>query len=959
MCPLEALFTPKIMPNFDLLDLVLPTDGRYCIMGLGKYPDQNFAETREEALEIAQRLANQKFNVYFGVAKYGTLSNRTQENAKYFKALWIDIDCGEEKAAEGKGYLDQATGMSEFKRFCKAVGLPKPILVNSGNGLHMYWPLAETISRQQWEPLAKRLRQLCTEHNLIVDPAVFEAARIMRMPDTYNYRYDPPSWACVISSDAPVLSYEDMKALLGAPEPVEEKPDFLPPSRLSPMMEAMLANHIKRYKTIMMKSVAGEGCNQLVHCFKNQAEIEEPLWRAALSITAFCVDGNESAHKMSSKYPGYDPTEVERKVEYIRRTGGPYRCETFEKLNPSGCEGCAHKDKIKSPIVLGLEIAEADDNEVETVEETGEAQKYVIPEYPFPFFRGQKGGIYRRPSNESDETEPVMVYEHDLYVVKRMHDPEIGETLLFRLHLPRDGVREFSVPLSSAVVKEKLRDALAPHGVAPTGKQVDALLFYVTSFVKNLQYANKAEIMRTQFGWADKDSKFILGDREITKDGVFYSPPSALTKIEAGLMHPKGTLDKWKEVFNLYARKGMEPNAFAALTAFGSPLLKFTGLSGAIINVIYPRSGSGKSTTLYVCNSVYGEPVKLASIWKDTANAKIHRLGVLNNLPNTIDEITNTTPMEFSDLAYSISQGRGKNKMKSQTNEMRLNNTSWQGITLASANASFYEKLGAAKDSPDGESMRLLEYTIAPSDAISVAEGKEMFDHQLQENFGLAGEIYIQWLVNNLEEAVELLKKVQAKIDKEVQFTARERFWSAVAACNITGGLIAGKRLGLHDYDMAAVYEWLVHMLGEMREDIKPPQSNPATILGEYINSHMMNALVVNGEVDARSNLEALPMWEPKGELLIRYEPDTKHLYLAAKQFKDFCVKQQINYKTVLKELHLNSVFVEAMNKRMSKGMKVVSPAVRVLKFDTTSSEFIQMDAMLPQDEDRNNQLQH
>jgi hypothetical protein len=296
--------------------------------------------------------------------------------------------------------------------------------------------------------------------------------------------------------------------------------------------------------------------------------------------------------------------------------------------------------------------------------------------------------------------------------------------------------------------------------------------------------------------------------------------------------------------------------------------------------------------------------------------------------------------------------------MKASTNEMRLNNTTWQGITLASSNASFYEKLGAAKNSPDGESMRLLEYAIKPTEIIGVAEGKQMFDHQLLENFGHAGEIYAQWLVNNLEDAQALLAKVQARIDKAVQFTSRERFWSAVAACNITGGLIS-RSLGLHDYDMAAVYEWLLKMLGEMREDIKPPQSNPAILLGEFINSHMNNALVVNGEMDARSNMEAMPLWEPRGELLIRYEPDNKHLYVAAKQFKDFCVKQQVNYKTMLKELQDANVFVEGMNKRMSKGMKVVSPAVRVLKFDASSNEFIQMDGLIPTNENRDSQLQH
>jgi hypothetical protein len=277
-------------------------------------------------------------------------------------------------------------------------------------------------------------------------------------------------------------------------------------------------------------------------------------------------------------------------------------------------------------------------------------------------------------------------------------------------------------------------------------------------------------------------------------------------------------------------------------------------------------------------------------------------------------------------------------------------------MTLASSNASFHEKLSTFKSTPDGESVRLMEYKIEPNNVIGVARGKEMFDHQLQENYGHAGEIYIRWLVNNLEEAKDLVKKVQARIDKEVQFTSRERFWSAQAACNIAGGLIA-RSLGLHDYDMGAVYAWMKGMLSEMRLDIKPPTASPITALGEFINAHIFNALVVNGEVDARSKLQALPLSEPKGELLIRYEPDNKELYVAAKQFKDFCVKQQINYKTTLKELGFAKIYIEGMNKRMSKGMRVVSPAVRVLKFDASASEFLQMDTFAPKNEDRDDNV--
>lgn len=944
--------------SFDLLDTVLPQEGRYCVFGIGSYPDQRFVDTREEVSAIAEQFVAKKVEAYFGCAKFGPQNNRTHDNALYFRALWMDIDCGPTKGAPDesgrvKGYFTQELGLQALQQFCKTVGLPRPILVDSGHGVHAYWLLEEVLNRKQWEPLSERLRDLCVQHGLIVDSSAFEASRVLRIPGTYNFKdKNNPLQVRVLSDTTPRLSYVDARELLGAPEPKEETPDFIPRG-MSPMMEAMLSNKVKRFKTIMIRSANNDGCAQLLHCFENQATLEEPLWRAALSITAFCVDKDGAAHRMSNKYPGYDPVEVDKKLAQIESKGGPYTCDTFEKLRPGGCDECPHKGKIKSPILLGVEIAEADDDEIVVKVEGGEEKKYDIPEYPFPFFRGKRGGVYKKPSDDEDEA--VLVYEHDLYVVKRMTHPELGEVALMRLHLPRDGVKEFSVPMTSLVVKEKLREAVAHHGVISTSKQMDQILHYVTSSVKNLQFSKKAEIMRTQFGWIERDSKFILGDREITKDGVFYSPPSTTTKDVAQHIHAAGTLEKWKEVFNMYNAPGLEPHAFAALTAFGSPLLKFTGMSGAIINVIYPYSGSGKSTTLFMCNSVMGHPVKLASIWKDTFNSKMHMLGVMNNLANTIDEITNTSPMEFSDLAYSISQGRGKNRMKTHSNEMRVNNTSWQGITLASANASFYEKLGAAKSSPDGEMMRLLEYKIEPNKVIDVAVGKAMFDHQLMENYGHAGETYIKWLVNNLEDGLDLLFKVQARIDKAVQFTSRERFWSATAACNIAGGLIA-KNLGLIDYDMKRVYEWLVKMLAEMREDVKPPSTTPIAILGDYLNSHLNNALVVNAEADARSSMVPLPLLEPRGELLIRYEPDTKNLYVAAKDFKDFCVERQINYKQTLKDLEKVGAFVEGMNKRMGKGLKMVSPAVRALRFNAENFDFIQVDNFI-RHEDRNSDV--
>jgi hypothetical protein len=220
------------------------------------------------------------------------------------------------------------------------------------------------------------------------------------------------------------------------------------------------------------------------------------------------------------------------------------------------------------------------------------------------------------------------------------------------------------------------------------------------------------------------------------------------------------------------------------------------------------------------------------------------------------------------------------------------------------------------------------------------------------ENYGHAGDIYATWLVNNLEEAKSILLATQAKIDRELKLTQRERIWSAALAANITGGRIA-KRLGLINWDMKAIYLWATNMLTDMRVDVAPPMSDVSAVISEFLNRHMQNYVVVKNEVDGRSGFEPMPTQEPKGELMIRQEPDTNKMFIAIKPFKEDCVKYQINYKETVKELKSKGIMLKMENKRLSKGMQVVSPAVRVLKFDASASEFLQMDSFVATDENR------
>lgn len=941
------------MENFDLLSAVQPSDGWFCITGIkGESVKQTLVETREEADQVVARYLEQERNVFFGVAKFATGENRTKENVKALRALWLDIDCGEAKAQVNPktnrpdGYIDQLAGYAALKKFCKLTGMPQPTLVSSGRGIHAYWTLDRDVTRAEWEPVAERLRDLCHNHNFYVDSAVFEVARILRVPGTLNFKDTPPKPVDVMFVGEPV-NFDWVIQTLGVKH-VAAQPQWQPTA----LGQAMNKSVGFSFAKIMRMSERGEGCAQLLHAYENRATIDYYDWFYAISVAANCEDAPTAVHMMSEGHPDYDPATVENKVATIK---GATSCAKFEGKNPSLCEGCPWKGQIIGPKYLGREVKEAKSNKVDDVIHTPEGPKeetFIIPDYPFPFFRGEGGGIWKKlpKGDKGEEPQPVLVYPNDVYIVKRMRDQKLGEVLVFRRHLPLDGVADFSVPLNEVTSKDLLRKALSTYSVAIHPKKFDLFIDYVMLMVDAVQNTEIMKNMRNQFGWADNGSKFIIGDQEISKDGILYSPPSQVTAGLAKFMGPCGDLGAWKDVWSLYGRPGMEGHAFAALSAFGAPLLRFLKQTGAAINLMSPESGTGKTTIMRMVMSVYGHPTELMAKKSDTLNAKMQWLAIMNNLPYCVDEITNMEKKEFSELIYGISQGKAKERMTAGGNELRINETTWQTISLCTSNASFYEKLTSDfKNSPDGEMMRLIEYRIHDSDAIGTEEGKIMFDRQLMDNYGHAGPIFIKYVLENMEEVLEGCMSIQSRLDAQLRLTQRERFWSAAVAANITGGFIA-KMLGLIDWDMNAIYRWACNMILTLREEVAPPVTSASQIIGDFINKYIKNTLVINDKVDSRyAGTELRASMEPTGELIIRYEPDTKMLFIVAKKLKDYCVQYQISYKETTDRLKADGILIKSDTKRMSKGMKINNTGVQAHWLDTSVKDFLDVEAILPE----------
>ena len=935
------------MNTNEFLSAVLPDSGVYCVVGLKKdeQPRQKFAKSIEELEKLSVKLVGEQYDAYYALASFtDPKEGRTAKNAAHLKAFFLDLDCG-----LGKPYETQNDGLEALKQFLKTTGLPKPTVVNSGRGIHVYWSLLAPLSSEEWKPLAEGLKVLCAKHKLEADPSVTaDTARILRIPKTFNYKDIENPLLVEILIEGSAVAIETIKDKFQIdPEDIFAGMQGRPfiPRQLDGMTLALMGNQQSRFKTIIIKSAEGKGCNQLLHIYENQATIDEPLWRGGLSIAQQCVDRDKAIHNLSNKHPDYSAQSTERKAN---ETKGPYTCATFRKLNAEGCRDCPHD--ISSPIQLGKEIVEAteEDNVVEVQEEEGEAPtQYVIPKYPFPFFRGKVGCIYVKNKNpETDEEEETLIYPYDFYVVKRMHDPDKGECLLLRLHLPKDGVREFIMPLTVALAKDRFRDLIAEHGLAVLGKKQDSLMAYITRWVEELQATTETELARKQFGWLPDDSAFILGDQEILPDEIKYSPPTATTLELVPLFKAKGDFHIWKDVVNAYGRDQMEAKAFAFFMGFGNVLLKFTNLKGYLLSLKSQGSGSGKTTILHTIGSIYGHPEDSFMRTKDTYNQKLQRIGSMQNIPILYDEMTNLPADQKSNLAYDITEGRAKNRLRSSENAERINHTKWATGLITTSNRSVRDDLLSIKAFPEGELMRIMELHIFNDPNDDPLWARQHFS-RIHTNYGHAIYPYMQYIVGHLPEVIEFIAKMQDKIERAAEIKSQERYWSAMATIAIVGGIIS-KKLGLHNIDHKPVMNYIIKHIKDSRQQNKMLMLESSDFLGNFLQRKYHETLVINGRKDNKTGLETGPIREPRGALTARYEPDTKLLYVVAKEYRAECNKGQLNFEESLSGYKRNGAYLGTKRKRMTAGTvmdtDVNAPA---LVFDSTKLGFFREERFL------------
>ena len=908
----------------------LPSQGVYCVSGLtnGRMANR-FAETLDGVLEEIEKFKNKNGDVFVALGTFEGYS-RKADDCLFVRSFFIDLDVG-----EGKGFATKEDAHAEIESLLLQTGLPEPVRIDSGGGIHAYWIMDTDIPKDVWKPAAEIFKTICLEC-IAIDPVVTaDAARIMRCPETFNYKTGTPRPTSVITDTIHVYSWQEFKSFLyGDTGEIIERPqeaqDILAsiPKGLDDDTKEILKldNFPRKFSVLAQKSIDDEGgCAQIKFICENAQTLEEPMWFAGLSIAKFCDDGATAIHELSEDHPDYNHAKTEEKAS---RFPAPRTCAWFIDNYPSRCEGCQHRGNIISPITLAREFTPAKANKEESVWEVSDTQALPdFPEFLMPYVRGQHGGIYFVPAPKVDkkgvkhQDDPILILANNLYPVVRMVSPHEGECLQMRLELPKDGHREFLLPMKHVYAKEAFKAIMSSNGVFFNSAHDQHLMNYIVKWGQFMQTTDKALLMRMQMGWTQErtDSEwdrrsFVIGKKEITYKGeIIDAPSSPFVKGIAKHLTQHGTLQRWRESIDFLNNPEFELHAFAAMSGFGSPLMPYTSTSGVVMSLT-GKSGNGKTGAMYGGLSVFGHPKDL-SVVKATDNGLTGRYLGLHNLMFGLDEVGDKKAEELGNLIHGISHGKAKIRMQSSVNAEREYEMSASLIAVLTSNHGLYGILESKKMSLDGEAARLIELAMRKPHLLEQdgTLGPKIFD-AFRFNYGHAGPIFMRHVVMEGDQYVlDRIKEWETRFLKDFGNYSEYRFYQNLVAANFTGAAIANE-INMTGYDIERIYPKVIQQMIDIRETVvRVNFTDYQSLLGDFINKNMANILVLK---DGKTTME------PRGQIVARIVSEENLLQVSKSEFKKYLSERMIGAREFEADMRERKVLFDDKKGRLTTGWK-------------------------------------
>ena len=961
------------MESLEFLTAVLPSQGKYCTFTMRDKMRKNiFVDDLQNLYDTNLKLSGLGQNTFYALSAFDDSGTREAVHAQTVRSLFMDLDCGvDPKTGKQKAFPNKKAAITALQAFLEASGLATlgmPWLVDSGGGVHVYWPLYFDADMGEWQQAAEALKRAAKRFAFPIDmTCTADASRVLRMPGTLNWKYAPPK-PVLLRHRGDTFNLRDIAGALAGFLPPPPKPPGTslalpgkPPSTaLTPTAKAMMGNSDTLFKSILVKTFAGTGCGQLQYYIDHAAEDGmEPIWRGLLSWAKVCDDGDKAARKISAMHP-YDEERMLQKLSEIK---GPYACHKMDSENPGICGSCRHWGKFTNPLVLGREVQTITAAVTVSVPQEEDAPHVTLdrPEPPRDFEYGRNGGVYyRKKSDKEDEEDKLFLLTPYDFFMTRMFRDGFNYQAEFKV-IKGSKIFTFAVPTKDITKMDSCIKVLASNNVIAAHAGCDMYLYHYVRQSINTASSTGSEVpVPPRFGWQD-DGNFAVHDTVYSTRGPEYDYQFVSDRLGnlISATQPSGTLEGYAEMVHMMRRKAAhDPMVWGHLAiigaGLGSILMHFTphGSRAATMHICSTTSGSGKTISQAMGVSAWGDPNRYTVAATTSEKTMMQRASLLGSIVLPIDEVTEKIREHdrgwLPRFVFDYAAGMHKIKGTAAGNTEVQHDALWTGLALLTSNAPGLEAMmGARSHTSEGEARRYLEWQIPRGYTLKWTEEERRIRDTLAENYGVAGPTFARWCVTHQEKVRDIVARVTAHWNEISGATDDERFWTAASVSIISAFLLAGpKYANIINVPTISIIDFLLALVKRHRRVIAGNQRTALDILNAYTAEHLGSFVKTEGShvmqhlLGGQALQPGSSRFAVKGRIEYNVTPGHVDYYIEVRTLKLHCADNSTSYEAFLKELQsLERTTVQVCRKNLLSGTKGSDMKVQCVRITRTIAD--------------------
>lgn len=788
-------------------DDVLPAEGWFALWRKGS--GNLWCGSRDELLARTEELSDRP-DLYFSTCSFheegDAHEGRGGTNCALRRTICIDIDAGPRKFAKhgDKVYRTKKDALAALTEWLASVELLPGYLIDSGDGLHVYFLLDRDYEPGEWRAVATAIKLAALGAGLKIDPTVTaDFARILRPVGSLH---------SASGRQVKVLKTYDARYSLDAlaerfPQAQRDRAERKR-SLNDDFLEAAYVGPPRSVKKII------EHCGAMRHVARTRGDVPEPTWRAMLGVVKFTVEGLDAAHALSQGHPEYDPGATEEK--FNRWTAGPTTCDLFAAEVPEACAKCKYRGQVKSPILLGgmtVEMIEQDPKAQEAVEQAKElaleatqldaSGKFdnINPwdgHLPDGFAVSSNLSMWQqRTVMKPDATGavvpqqvPVVFCRVPFWITQWAEAAHSGDEAQADVVVYNPATHEpktYRLPTRVVAKRDTLLTFLASLNVNVPSDNTAKLAMedYVKESLERIRIAGLRPKITSRLGLDyDRTGRLFIahGERLIQSDGYIHSAIVGDKLMRSAMGYhidlpqhggASWTPDVWQDFVlprakrhadfmnKYYAAPFQAPYRLAIMLSWASPMLAFTEGSyvpksalpgvGLAVSLYSQGSGRGKTSAQRNAALAFGDPSKLVRGRDDraaTENARTEEIAAAGTLPVFMDEMGEVRPAATASLISMIGNGATRERMTKELSTVGGDTVSL--VVLMSTNKSQRELVAADRTDSNAVQLRMLE--INCNDMPDVVQDDSSYETDkaaLQDCRGAIGAV-IHWTMAQL-----------------------------------------------------------------------------------------------------------------------------------------------------------------------------------------------------------------